>query len=131
MTSSFRFDLRSTNGRRRATVHEWTTWLRVRTDVTGFVAPAGDPDDDDYTGFVPPVFEEDGLAVMVVTRPQQDLDGEDYEEISSDEVDRVVAELEKLIGTVESVNIQSALEDAMNEIYYLVYEDEEDEAQAA
>lgn len=76
MTSSFRFDLRSTNGRRRATVHEWTTWLRVRTDVTGFVAPAGDPDDDDYTGFVPPVFEEDGLAVMVVTRPQQDLDGE-------------------------------------------------------
>ena len=62
---------------------------------------------------------------------QHDLDGEDYEEISSDEVDRVVAELEKLIGTVQSVNIQSALEDAMNEIYYLVYEDEEDEAQAA
>ena len=62
---------------------------------------------------------------------QQDLDGEEYEEISSDEVDRVVAELEKLIESVQSVNIQSALEDAMNEVYYLVYEDEEEEAQAA
>lgn len=62
---------------------------------------------------------------------QQDIDGEEYEEISSDEVDRVVAELEKMIESVQSVNIQSALEDAMNEIYYLVYEDEGDEAQAA
>jgi len=85
VSSGFRLDLRSTNGprlariaedRSEASIHEWTTWLRVRSDVTGFVPPSGDPDDDDYTGFVPPVFEEDGLAVMVVTRPQQDLEGE-------------------------------------------------------
>lgn len=62
---------------------------------------------------------------------QQNLNGEEYEEISSDEVDRVVAELEKLIGTVQSENIQAYLEEALNSIYYLVYEDEEDEAQAA
>ena len=62
---------------------------------------------------------------------QQNFDGDDFDEISSDEVDRVVADLEKLIGTVQSENIQACLEEALNNIYYLVYEDEEDEAQAA
>ena len=61
------------------------------------------------------------------------VDGEDdveMEEITSDEVDRVVAELERLIESTESENIQTYLEDAMNSIYYLIYdeadEDEED-----
>ena len=62
---------------------------------------------------------------------QQNLDGEEYEDISSDEVDRVVAELEKLIESVQSENIQAHLEEALNNIFYLVYEDEDEEAQAA
>lgn len=87
MSAPFRFDLWSTLGPHHAQLHEdgaeiavreWTTWLRVRNDVTGFVPPAVNPDDDDdeYTGFVPPVFEEDGLALLVVTRPQQDWHGQ-------------------------------------------------------
>jgi hypothetical protein len=53
----------------------------------------------------------------------------DYEQISSDEVDRVVDELEELMETVESENIRAALEDAMNAVFYLVYDvvDEADE----
>jgi hypothetical protein len=55
---------------------------------------------------------------------------EEYEEITSDEVDRVVEELEKLAATVESENIRVILENASNDIWYLVYEDE-DAAEAA
>lgn len=50
---------------------------------------------------------------------------EDYEEISSDEVDRVLEALEKLAATVQSENVRVLLENASNDIYYLVYEDEE------
>tara|TARA_R110002095_G_scaffold131203_3_gene113979 strand:+ start:1739 stop:1987 length:249 start_codon:yes stop_codon:yes gene_type:complete len=53
---------------------------------------------------------------------------EQFEEITSDEVDRVVAQLEALIESTDSENIRSYLEEAMNEIFYLVYEEEaEDE----
>lgn len=85
MTGPFRFDFLSTHGQQHAQlredgaelqIREWTSWLRVRNDVTGFVPPAGDPDDDEYTGFVPPVFEQDGLGLLVVTRPQQDWEGQ-------------------------------------------------------
>jgi hypothetical protein len=64
--------------------------------------------------------------------PQSAL-GDEYEEITSDEVDRVIGELESLMGTVESENIRSYLEDAINGIYYLIYDEEdfEDEAAAA
>jgi hypothetical protein len=59
------------------------------------------------------------------------MDGEDeYEEITSDEVDRVVEALEKLGATIESENIRVILENASNDIWYLVYEDE-DAAEAA
>ena len=51
--------------------------------------------------------------------------GDEYEEITSDEVDRVIAELETLMGTVESENIRSYLEEAVNGIYYLIYDDED------
>ena len=55
---------------------------------------------------------------------------EEYEEITSDEVDRVVEQLERLIDTVASENIKSYLEDAVNNIFFLVYDDE-DTADAA
>lgn len=51
---------------------------------------------------------------------------EQFEEITSEEVDRVVAQLEALIESTDSENIRSYLEEAMNEIYYLVYEEEEE-----
>jgi hypothetical protein len=43
-------------------------WTRLRSDVSGFIAPSAAPVDDDVTGFVPPVFENDALAVQVVWR---------------------------------------------------------------
>lgn len=48
-------------------------------------------------------------------------DGE-YEEISSDEVDNVVAALEQLGESVTSETIKSLIEECSNNIYYLVYE---------
>lgn len=53
---------------------------------------------------------------------------DEYEEISSDEVDRVISVLEELMDSVESENIRVYLEDAVNSIFYLVYEDEEEAA---
>lgn len=52
---------------------------------------------------------------------------EQFEEITSEEVDRVVAQLEALIESTDSENIRSYLEEAMNEIYFLVYEEEDGE----
>lgn len=80
----FLLDLRATTGLPTIEVddgdggalqlHEGTTWLRIRSDVTGFVAPTISPEDDEITGFVPPVFEDDGLAVLVHMRDHQDLE---------------------------------------------------------
>ena len=50
---------------------------------------------------------------------------EEFEEITSDEVDRVIEALEKLVENVESENIRAHLENAVNEIFYLVYNDED------
>jgi hypothetical protein len=55
----------------------------------------------------------------------------DYEEISSDEVDRVVEALETLMATVDSENIRYYLEEATNSIYLLIYEDDEPASEAA
>lgn len=52
--------------------------------------------------------------------------GDDYEEISSEEVDRVVESLDHLIEIVQSENIKHYLEEAASSIYYLVYDDETD-----
>jgi DNA-binding transcriptional regulator GbsR (MarR family) len=57
-------------------------------------------------------------------------EGEEFEEITSDEVDRVVEQLEKLMETVSSENIKAYLEDAVNNIFFLLYDDE-DTADAA
>ena len=55
---------------------------------------------------------------------------DDYEEISSDEVDRVAEALERLMESVQSENIQAFLEEASNHILALVYdEDDLDEIQ--
>ncbi len=45
-------------------------------------------------------------------------DGEEFEEITSEEVDRVVEQLEKLIESVSSENIKSYLEEAANNIFF-------------
>ena len=50
---------------------------------------------------------------------------EEFEEITSDEVDRVIETLEDLAENVESENIRVHLENAVNEIFYLVYDDED------
>ncbi|MFY9257056.1 MAG: hypothetical protein WAO83_26625 [Fuerstiella sp.] len=52
---------------------------------------------------------------------------QEFEEICSDEVDRVVEILDGLIENVQSENIKHFLEEASSNIYYLVYEDAEDE----
>jgi hypothetical protein len=54
-------------------------------------------------------------------------DDDEYEEITSDEVDRIVEALEGLISSTESVNIQTYLEEALNNIFYLVYDQEDAE----
>ena len=56
-------------------------------------------------------------------------DDQDFEEISSDEVDRVVEILDSLIESVESENIKHYLEEASSSIYYLVYEDSDEDAE--
>ncbi len=57
-------------------------------------------------------------------------DAEEFEEITSDEVDRVVDGLERLAATIDSENIRLILENASNDVWYLVYDDE-DVAEAA
>ena len=52
---------------------------------------------------------------------------DEFEEISSEEVDRVVEALDRLIAGVQSENIKHYLEEAASNIYYLVYEEEVDE----
>jgi len=56
---------------------------------------------------------------------------DDFEEISSDEVDRVVESLEALAATSESENIRFFLEEATLKIYLLVYGEEEAQSEAA
>jgi hypothetical protein len=57
------------------TLHEATSWLRIRSDVSGFVAPMISAEDDEVTGFVPPAFEQDGIAALVHLREHGDMPG--------------------------------------------------------
>ncbi|MFV0443747.1 MAG: hypothetical protein ACK5Q5_09270 [Planctomycetaceae bacterium] len=59
--------------------------------------------------------------------------GEEFEEITSEEVDRIVAALDDLMESTDSQNIRALLEEAATNIYCLVYdaEDEDDVADAA
>lgn len=70
------------------------------------------------------VKEEDAMSEVNA------VDGDEYEEITSDEVDRIVDALENLCATVDSENIRLILENASNDVWYLVYDDE-DAAEAA
>jgi DNA-binding transcriptional regulator GbsR (MarR family) len=54
-------------------------------------------------------------------------ESDEYEEISSDEVDRVVEALDRLIAGVQSENVKHYLEEAASNIYFLVYEEEAEE----
>lgn len=60
----------------------------------------------------------------------EQADEQDFEEICSDEVDRVVDVLDGLIENVQSENVKHFLEEASSNIYYLVYEDEEADEEA-
>ena len=62
------------------------------------------------------VTDESGFA------PETD---EDFEEISSDEVDRVVEALEALAASTGSENIRYFLDEAANQIYELIYDEDD------
>lgn len=62
-----------------------------------------------------------------ITDNAEAAEGEEFEEITSEEVDRVVGILEELIETVQSENVRSYLEDAMNGVYYLIYDEDDEE----
>jgi hypothetical protein len=71
-----------------------------------------------------------GLANKEVPVSDEHLDHEldsadEYEEISSDEVDRIVEALEELAEGVASENIRVLLEEASQSVYDLVYDDED------
>ena len=55
----------------------------------------------------------------------------EYEEVSTDEVDKIVATLENLSETVTSEAIKDLLEECLNSVYYLVYEDEDEASSEA
>lgn len=102
----FILDLRSTNGSVAVTlpeaedqlpIHEWSTWLRIRSDITGFVPPTYNPEDDELTGFVPPVFERDGLALLTTVRNNADLPGSVglfHARLTAEELDELRAAVE-------------------------------------
>ena len=52
---------------------------------------------------------------------------QEFEEICSDEEDRVVEVLDGLIENIQSENIKHFLEEASSNIYYLVYEDSDED----
>ncbi len=52
-------------------------------------------------------------------------DSDEYEEISSDEVDRVIQALESLMQSVSSENIRAYLDESADNIYSLIYNADE------
>lgn len=54
--------------------------------------------------------------------PPFDPNDNDYEEISSAEVDRVVQALEELMQSVTSENIRAYLDEAADNVYSLIYD---------
>ena len=56
---------------------------------------------------------------------------DEFEEITSEEVDRVLEALEKLTASATSENIRTYLEEASDSIYELIYSDSEDDVDEA
>ena len=54
---------------------------------------------------------------------------DEFEEISSEEVDRIVEALDRIIEGTQSENIKHYLEEAASNIYYLVYEEEAEDGE--
>ena len=52
----------------------------------------------------------------------RDSDSDEYEEISSAEVDRVIQALETLMQSVSSENIRAYLDEAADNVYSLIYD---------
>jgi len=69
-------------------------------------------------------FEEDETLSM-------ERADEEYEVITSEEVDRILDGLESLISSTASENIRVLLEDAANSIFSLVYSEEDSEQEDA
>jgi len=82
--------------------------MDVDEELDGF---EDDVQDEALADDVPSVYSEDNLD-----------DVEEYEEITSDEVDHIVETLEALVEAVESENIKVYLEDAVNSIHSLIYD---------
>ena len=76
-----------------------------------------------------------GRTILTLASPTQEeanvSDEIEYEVISSDEVDRVVAALEELTNSVTSETIRAFLEECSTNVYYLVYDDEDGVENAA
>lgn len=53
-----------------------------------------------------------------------ELEDDDFEVITSEEVDSVLDALEQLIAAAQSENIRACLEEAADNIYALVYSDD-------
>jgi len=80
--------------------------------------------DEELDGFEEDVQEEELADDVPSVYSEDDPDAaEEYEEITSDEVDRVVEALEALVETVNSENIKIYLEDAVNSIHSLIYDE--------
>jgi hypothetical protein len=75
------------------------------------------------------MFLMEGRTMTEAQLPEQPADESEYEDISYEEVDRICASLEELRDTVQSENIKAYLDEAIDSVYYLVYEeaDEEDD----
>lgn len=57
--------------------------------------------------------------------PVSEMHDGEYEEISSNEVDKVIATLEQISDDISSETIKALLAECSNSVYYLVYEDDD------
>jgi hypothetical protein len=76
-------------------------------------------------------FDEHDFLEETSSVPFEEGDDSEYEEICSDEVDRIVQALEGLMNSVESENIRAYLEEAADNIFSLVYDEADFEAMDA
>jgi len=81
------------------------------------------PSDDSEQDFLPLEsndFDDSDLDILEGDSPE-----EDYEVITSDEVDHVLSVLDELIQSAGSENVRSTLEEAAEAIFALVYTEDD------